>query len=481
MSEYDAVVVGAGPNGLMAAIVMARAGRRTVVFEAAPTPGGGARSAQLTEPGFVHDVCSSVHPTAVASPAFATIPLEARGVAWCESELALAHPLDGGRAALLHRDVDETARGLGRDERAYRSQLGRYVEHATAISETLLSPLAVPRAPFTMARFGLDAVRSVQGLARRRFDTDEARALLGGSAAHSMVALDAPATAGYGLFLALLAHAVGWPVVAGGTQRITDALVDELRAHRGEIVTGHQVESLADLPPAAATLLDITPRQLLALGGDRIPPRYRRTLSRYRYGPGVFKIDWALSDAVPWTNPEVRRAATVHVGGTLDEIARAEAEVLAGRHPERPFVIFVQATVADPSRAPAGAHTGWAYCHVPSGSVLDCTEEIENQVERFAPGFRDTILARHTMHAAAMEAYDANYVGGDINGGAGTLRQLFTRPAVSPRPWATPIPGVYLCSSSTPPGGGVHGMCGWHAATTALRRTRGQTRDRSPG
>lgn len=472
MSEYDAVVVGSGPNGLTAAIAMARAGRRTVVFEAAATAGGGCRSAEITEPGFVHDICSSVHPTALVSPAFASIPLTARGVEWCHPEIPLAHPLDDGRAVLLHRSVDDTARGLGVDASAYRSLLAPYVASADAISATLLSPLQLPRAPITVARFGLDAVRSLHGLTARRFRSDEARALLAGSAAHSMLALDAPATAGYGLFLTLLGHAVGWPVAAGGSQRITDALVAELAAHGGEVVTDWEVTDLADLPPARTTLLDLTPRQLLTIGGERLPPRYARTLRRYRYGPGVFKVDWALSEPVPWANPALGRAATVHLGGTIDEIAAAEADVLAGRIPDRPFVIFVQATVADPSRAPAGRHTGWAYCHVPNGSMVDCTAAIEAQVERFAPGFRDTILARHTMHAAAMEAYDRNYVGGDINGGAGSLSQIFTRPTVSLRPWATPIAGVYLCSSATPPGGGVHGMCGWHAARLALRRER---------
>lgn len=470
MPEYDAVVVGAGPNGLMAAITMARAGRRTVVFEASPTAGGGTRSAALTLSGFVHDVCSAVHPTAVASPAFATVPLAAHGVEWCHPDVPLAHPLAGGEAAVLHRSVDATAGGLGADGRAYRALLGPYVRRATAVSETLFSPFGVPHAPVTMARFGLDALHSVQRLAERRFSGDAARALLAGSAAHSMVALYAPATAGYGLFLTLLAHAVGWPVARGGSQTVADALVAELRTHGGEVVTDHRVDALADLPPARSTLLDVTPRQLLAMGGDRVPSRYRRTLRRFRYGSGVFKIDWALSGPVPWTNPQVASAATVHVGGTLAEIAAAEASVLAGRVPERPFVLFVQATAADPSRAPAGRHTGWAYCHVPNGSSVDCTDAIEAQIERFAPGFRDLVLGRHTVDAVGMEAYDGNYVGGDINGGAGTLGQLFTRPAISVRPWVTPMPGVYLCSSSTPPGGGVHGMCGWHAARAALRR-----------
>jgi len=469
-SEYDAVVVGAGPNGLTAAVFLARAGRKVVVFEANSTAGGGCRSAELTEPGFVHDTCSSVHPTGVASPAFAQLPLANHGVAWAHPEIALAHPLDGDRAALLYRSLDDTATGLGPDADAYRALMRHFAAKGIHVSNTLFSPIAVPRAPITMARFGLSAIGSVETLTKKRFETDEARAIFAGSAAHAMVPLDRAATAGYGLFLTTLAHSVGWPVALGGSQRITDALVAILHEHGGELVLDHRVESLDQLPPTRIRMLDVTPRQLLALGGDNIPSRYQKTLRRYRYGSGVFKIDWALSELPPWSNPDVARAATVHLGGTIDEIAAGEATTNRNEMPERPFVIFVQPTVADPSRAPHGKHVGWAYCHVPHGSTVDATEAIEAQVERFAPGFRDTIIGRHTMNATQMEAYDANYVGGDINGGSGDLRQAFTRPSVSIRPWVTPMKGVYLCSSATPPGGGVHGMCGWHAAKAALRR-----------
>lgn len=471
-NEYDAIVVGAGPNGLTAAITMARAGKRVVMFEANETLGGGCRTEELTEPGFLHDVCSSVHPTGAASPVFADLPLAEYGVVWCYPEIEMAHPLDDGRAGFLRRSVDDTAAGLAHDGPAYRSLMRPFAAKATTITETIYSPFGIPHAPFTMARFGLSSVGSIERLTKRRFTTDEARALLAGSAAHSMIPLNQPATAGYGLFITLLGHSVGWPVAAGGSQSIADALVAILRAHGGEVVAGHRVTSLADLPPAPSTLLDVTPRQLLAMGGDAIPSRYVRTLRRYKYGPGVCKVDWALSEPVPWTNPDVAKATTVHVGGTIEEIAASEAAVARGDVSDKPFVLFVQPTVADPSRAPEGKHVGWAYCHVPNGSTADCTEAMEAQVERFAPGFKDTILARHTMTAPAVEAHDANYVGGDINGGAGTITQLFTRPAVSLHPWVTPIKGVYLCSSATPPGGGVHGMCGWHAARAALRRDR---------
>ncbi len=471
--EYDAVVVGAGPNGLVGAITLARAGRKVLLLEAGPTIGGGLRSAELTESGFVHDICSTVHAIGQASPAFADLDLAGHGVEWCHPSIPLAHPLDSRPAALLRRDVVATATGFGAaDARRYRRLVGPLVAHADTIADAVLSPLRIPPSPIAAARFGRHAIRSADGLTRGRFDGDGPRALLAGLAAHSMLPLGAPATAGYGLFLGLLAHAHGWPVARGGSGQIAAALAAILREHGGEIVTDHEVRDLRALPPAPTVLLDVTPRQLLRIGGGDLTGRYRHALERYRYGPGVFKVDWALHAPSPWTDPEVGRAGTVHLGGRLEEIAATEAQVVAGVHPERPYTILVQPTVADPSRAPAGAAVAWAYCHVPNGSTVDRTAAIEAQVERHAPGFRDAIRARATMNTAAFEAHDANYVGGDINGGAGDLRQVFTRPLRSLHPWATSRPGVYLCSASTPPGGGVHGMCGLHAARLALRDAR---------
>ncbi len=469
--EYDGVVVGAGPNGLMSAITLARAGQRVLLVEAAATIGGGLRSAALTEPGYVHDVCSTVQALAMASPAFLDVGLAGIGVEWCHPEIPFAHPLDDGRAAIAHADVTTTASAFtGRDRARYEGLMQPLVDHAAGLVATFLAPLAVPAAPLTAARFGRHAIRSAQSLARTRFREDEPRALLAGTAAHSIQPLDSLGTAGYGLFLTLLAHSTGWPVVRGGSQQFADALAAQFVSLGGEIVTELPVTDLDQLPGAPIRILDVTPRQFLAIAGPHLPARYRRRLERFRYGPGVFKIDWALDGPIPWTNVEVRRAGTVHVGGTLAQITAAEAKVAGGVHPDAPFVIVVQPTVMDPSRAPAGKHVGWAYCHVPNGSTVDQTEAIERQIERFAPGFRDLVRARHTMNTSALELHNANYVGGDINGGAGDLRQLFTRPIASFHPWATPIAGVYLCSSSTPPGGGVHGMGGLHAATLALAR-----------
>jgi phytoene dehydrogenase-like protein len=470
-SAPDAVVVGAGPNGLAAAITIARAGRSVVVYEAAPTPGGGARSAELTLPGFSHDPCSAIHPTALASPFFRSLDLPRLGLEWIHSPAPLAHPLDGGRAAVLELSVGETGAGLGDDGRAWRRTYGPLVRAADGLVPELMGPVVhLPRHPVALARFGLPGLRSARGFANSTFRGEEARALFAGLAGHSMVALDRPVTAAFGLAFGLFGHAFGWPMARGGSQRITGALVGALRELGGEIVTDHRVGSIEELPPARAVLFDVTPRQLVAIAGDRLPAAYRRRLEGYRYGPGTFKIDWALSGPVPWQADGPRRAATVHLGGTLDEITAGEAEVAGGRHPDRPFVLFVQQTPFDSSRAPEGRHTAWAYCHVPNGSTVDMTDRIEGQVERYAPGFRDLVLARSVRGPAALEAYDENYVGGDINGGLQDWRQLIFRPVPRLDAYTTGGRGIYLCSSSTPPGGGVHGMSGHLAARSALRR-----------
>ena len=477
MTSPDAVVVGSGPNGLMAAVVLARAGRDVLVIEAADTPGGGTRSAELTLPGVVHDVCSAIHPLGAASPAFRSLAdgglLAGHGLRWVHPEVPLSHPLDGGRAAVLERSVDATAAALGRDAASYRRLFGPLVDAGFDLVDSLLSPLDVPpRHPVHLARFGLSGIRSGHGLARSRFDSAEARALFAGLAAHSILSLRSPVTAGYGLTLGVLGHLVGWPMAAGGSQAIADALVGILIDHGGRVELGRRVESFDELPAADAVVFDLTPRQVVGILGDRLPDRYRRSLTSYRYGPGVFKVDWVLDGPVPWADPHSAGAGTVHLGGTLEEITAAEAEVMAGRHPERPYVLIAQHTPFDGSRVPDGRlHTLWGYCHVPNGSTVDMTEVIERQVERFAPGFRDRVLERHTMSTADMERHDANYVGGDINGGAGDLRQFVARPTLGLHPWRTPVDGVWLCSASTPPGGGVHGMGGWHAAHDVLRRS----------
>ena len=467
----DAVVVGAGPNGLSAAITLARAGRSVTVVEAADTIGGGSRSAQLTQPGFVHDVCSAVHALALASPVLRDLPLAEHGLELVHPDVPLAHPLDDGSAVLLERAVADTAASVGGgDARAYTRLLAPLVDSADGLMRELLGPLRPPRHPVTMARFGLVGLRSATGLGRSRFAGDRGRALLGGVSAHSMLRLDQVPTAAVGLVLMTAAHAVGWPFARGGSQHVVDALASYLRSLGGEIVTGHRVETVDELDGAGAVLFDVTPSQILAMAGHRLPARYCRALRRYRYGPGVFKLDWALDGPIPWRAEGAARAGTVHLGGTLDELATSEADVTSGRVPERPFVLLTQPTVCDPSRAPEGRHVGWAYCHVPSGCDEDMTQRIEAQVERFAPGFRDRILARSAISPAQMAAYNPNYVGGDINGGVQDLRQLFTRPVARPVPYTTPDKRLFICSSSTPPGGGVHGMCGYFAAQAVLRR-----------
>jgi phytoene dehydrogenase-like protein len=473
-TAVDAIVVGAGPNGLAAAITLARAGRSVRVYEAATQAGGGTRTAELTLPGFRHDVCSTIMSLTRASPFFAEVDLAGRGVELIYSDAPVAHPLDGGRVAVLERSVRDTGERLGgNDGRAWRRLFGPLARDQRKLAREILRPIAhVPRHPLALARFGLPGLRSAQGLARGRFEGGDARALFAGIAAHSMLSLDRPLSASFGLALATFAHADGWPMVRGGAGAVAAALVAELEAAGGEVVTGHRVARVADLPRARAVLFDVTPRQLLAIAGDHLSARTRRRATAFRYGSGVFKVDWALDGPVPWAAGGTSRAATIHLGGTLDEIAASEAEVAAGRHPDRPYVLFVQYAPWDATRAPAGKTTAWAYCHVPAGSDVDMTNRIEAQVERFAPGFRDRILARATHGPAQMEAYDANYVGGDINGGIEDIRQLIFRP------WPTLDPyrvgeGLYLCSSSTPPGGGVHGMSGMLAAKSALRHDLG--------
>jgi phytoene dehydrogenase-like protein len=467
---YDAIVIGSGPNGLAAAITLAQARRSVLVLEARATIGGGMRSAGLTLPGFLHDVCSAIHPLGVSSSFFRALPLDGYGLEWIYPPAPLAHPLDNGIAAVLERPVEATGETLGPDAAAYQKLMAPFVSDWERLADDMLGPLPIPpHHPLVLARFGLRAVRSARGFAESLFRGERARALFAGMAGHSMLPLERSPTAAFGLLLGIAGHAVGWPIPRGGSQRFADALASYLRSLGGEVITGWPVESLDELPSSRLILADVTPRQLLGIAGHRLPARYRRKLQGYRYGPGVFKLDLALDGPIPWKAESCARAGTVHVGGTLEEIAAAERAVWHGKHPEKPFVLLAQQSLFDPDRSPQGKHTVWAYCHVPSGSTVDMAERIEAQIERFAPGFRDLILARSTMSAVDMEQYNPNYVGGDINGGIQDLCQHFTRPVPRLVPYSTPVKGLYLCSSSTPPGGGVHGMCGYYAARAALR------------
>jgi phytoene dehydrogenase-like protein len=467
--EHDAVVVGAGPNGLAAAIALAKAGLDTVVLECGDTPGGGARTLPLTLPGFAHDVCSSVHPLGVASPFFRQLGLERFGLEWVHSEAPLVHLLREGHAVTLERSLAATASQLGEDGPAYVRLFEQLVAECDGVLHDVLGPLRIPDSPMRLARFGLRALQSSQGLTKRWFKTEAARALFAGMAAHAMLPLDAPATASFGLVLGMVGHAVGWPLAKGGSAAITHALVRSLEEHGGRVLVGRRVANKAELPRARVYLFNVTPKQLVDILGDVIPWSYRRRLSRYRYGVGVFKVDWALSGPIPWSDGRCTRAATVHLSGTADEVAAAERAVHDSTSPERPFVLLVQPTIADASRAPSGQHVAWAYCHVPAGANADWTAAVEAHVELHAPGFKKCVLARATKNPRQMEEYNPNYVGGDINGGVADLSQLFFRPVVSSDPYATAIPNVFLCSSATPPGGGVHGMCGYHAARSVLK------------
>ena len=461
-------MVGSGPNGLAAAITLAQAGLKTVLREAGQVVGGGLRSEELTLPGFVHDVCSAVHALALGSPFFRTLPLDRFGLEWVHPPAALAHPLDDGSAAILERSLDATAAGLGPGGPGWGRLHGPVVRHWPELSRDVLAPpIRVPRSPLVMARFGLQALRSGTGVARGLRGV-HAQALFAGNVAHSFLPLEQPGTAAFGLLLTVAAHAVGWPIAQGGSQRIADALAAYFRSLGGEIVTGAPVEHLDELGNVRPILLDLTPKQVLRIAGSRLPRWYGRALARYRYGSAAFKVDWALDAPTPWTAPECARAATVHLAGTLEEVAASESAHTRGSVHERPFVLFVQPTLFDRSRAPAGKHTAWAYCHVPHGYRGDVTEHIERQVERFAPGFRERILARSVLTPADLERRNPNLVGGDINGGMMDLRQVFARPIARPTPYRTAVRGVYLCSASTPPGGGGHGMSGHHAARAAL-------------
>jgi phytoene dehydrogenase-like protein len=469
----DAVVVGSGPNGLAAAVELARDGASVLVLEGRDEIGGGTRSAALTLPGFCHDVCSGCHPFGILSPFFRRLDLDTHGLRWIRPPASVAHPLDGEPAVFLRRSLDDTARDLNEDADAYRGLFAPFLHEPHELLADLLGPLRIPRHPLRMARFGLLGLLPATTMLRARFRGVRARALLAGCAPHSILPLERPLSSAVAMIFALTGHVEDWPVAAGGSQAIARALASTLERLGGRIATGVPVRSLADIPPSRVVLFDTSPAQLADVCAPLLPAQYLRRLRRYRYGPGVFKLDWALDGPIPWRDPRCLDASTVHLGGTLEEIAAAEAAVWRGDHPARPFLIVVQQSQFDPSRAPAGKHTGYAYCHVPAGSDVDCTDAIERQVERFAPGFGDRVLARHRIAPADLERANPNYVGGAITGGVADVFQFFTRPVARLDPYSTPHPRVFICSASTPPGGGVHGMCGYFAARSARRRLDG--------
>ncbi|OQP42847.1 FAD-dependent oxidoreductase [Niastella yeongjuensis] len=467
MNTYDAIVVGSGPNGLAAAITLQQAGVSVLLLEGKETVGGGLRTAEITLPGYLHDICSAIHPMAVASPFMSKLPLHEHGLEFIYPDVAAAHPFDDGTAAVLKKSIDETARLLGEDAGAYTKLIKPLTKIWPEIAPDVLGPFHFPKHPLAMAQFGLQALTSANYLSRK-FHTAKAKGLWAGMAAHSIQPLTNAATSAIGLVLMTAGHLKGWPVPKGGSVSIANALASYFVSIGGKIETNSYIRSIDQLPASDAVLFDVTPKQLLQIAGDRFSPTYTKQLQRYRYGMGVFKIDWALQEPIPFTAPECRNAGTVHIGNTIEEIVEGERLTAAGIHPEKPFVLLAQPSVFDATRAPAGKHTAWAYCHVPNGSTIDMTSAIENQVERFAPGFKDLIIGRHTYNTLEMEAYNPNYIGGDINGGIIDLRQLYTRPAMRWSPYTTPAKGIYICSSSTPPGGGVHGMCGYHAARRTL-------------
>lgn len=469
MSKFDVIIVGSGPNGLSAAILMAQNGLKVHVIEAENTIGGGTRTKELTEPGFLHDVCSAVHPTAVASPYLSTLPLNDYGLEWIHPEVAAAHPLENGKAVLGYKSMDKTMEGFGKDAEKYMRLFKDFVGAWESLKYDLFGTLRNPQNPLTMARFGWYGMQSTKQLANSIFESEEAKAFFAGHAAHSILPLEKAFSASFGLVLATSMHAVGWPIAKGGSSKITSAMAAHFESLGGTIETNHRVTDINELPETKAVLFDLTPHQVARICGDKLPSGYKKALMNYEYGPGACKIDIAVSEPIPWLNEGTKQAGTVHLGGTLEELATSEREVWEGKHPEKPYVLLSQPSVFDETRAPEGKHTVWAYCHTPNGSDRDCTEEIINQIERYAPGFRDTIISSNTMTAVQMNEYNENYIGGDINGGAQFLKQLIGRPVLKWNPYKTPGKGIYICSSSTPPGGGVHGMSGYHAAKSALK------------
>ncbi|MEQ8525746.1 NAD(P)/FAD-dependent oxidoreductase [Gracilimonas sp.] len=477
--EYDAVIVGSGPNGLSAAVRLSQEGLKVLVLEAKPTIGGGTRTQEITEPGFLHDICAAVLPTTAGSPFLNSLNLKKYGLEFIQPDIPYAHPLDDGDAAVCYRSLEKTAESLGVDHKNYTKLFGEFVNHWKYLSEDIFGTLRIPKHPLLMARFGWYGQFSAKHLGNSLFKSDKTKALFAGCAAHSIIPLEKAFSASFGLVLGSSAHSVGWPIAKGGSASVTNALAALLEEQGGKIQTNVEVKSLADIPSSKTILFDLTPHQIVDIAGDQLPKNYRDKLRRYEYGPGAFKVDWALSEPVPWQNEECRKAGTLHLGGIFSEIAEGEKAVWEGRHHDKPYVLLSQPSLFDDTRAPEGKHTLWAYCHVPNGSTKDMTDIIENQIERFAPGFKDIIISKKTITAEGFEQYNPNYVGGDINGGAQFFKQLFGRPVLKWDPYKIPGNGLYICSSSTPPGGGVHGMCGYNAAQSVLKNEFGISSDKS--
>lgn len=471
--EYDAVVVGSGPNGLSAAIRLAQENLKVVILEASDTIGGGTRTLELTEPGFLHDICSAVHPTAAGSPFFNTLNLSEFGLEWVQPPYPFAHPLERDKSVFVSRSLEMTLEGLGPDAKAYEKLLRKFIKQWDSLSKDIFGTLRIPSQPLKMARFGLYGLLSAETLSNSVFKFERTRAMFAGCAAHSIIPLNKMFTSSFGIVLGASAHAVGWPVAKGGSGQISYALAERFKSLGGTIITNHEVKGQGDIPSAKTILFDLTPHQIADILNDSLPSSYKRKLKNYTYGPGTFKLDFALSEPVPWTDERLAKAGTLHLGGSLNEITASEQAVWDGNHPDNPYVLLSQPSLFDDTRAPEGKHTLWAYCHAPNGSEEDMSLQIINQIEKHAPGFRDTIIKKHTMNSADFEAYNSNYIGGDINGGAQFFKQLFGRPVLKWDPYKMPVKGYYICSSSTPPGGGVHGMCGYHAAQSALKNEFG--------